>query len=375
MVLVFRTGGEIVTEWKWDSQLFGGGTTVVNEPKKVPEASPEEQRAWKLKNDYDEYIYQQAKPMFDIGTAGFYRGAAIAPDYQGMYDNYQNQYQGIQQGMNGLLAGNDLLAKQRQGAMANQINEMTGNFRNWVARSGVSLDGTTAGGALQRLGEGITDAYAKQYNQDLATSSQLLEQARQTALTPVTDAAAIQQAAISVPQNIMALGTGQAQPNSNTWETLYQGRMSLASDPQVIHEPSAFGGIASGIGQAMACFPADVVVDVPGGQIPIQHTPKGMRVITPKSDGGVIIGTDGPRMQPIIRVVAGPYEVETTPSQPFLTTAGMKLPEVGDIAITREGKVMITAVIETGEEKDVYDITIDGENIFYANGFAVEGGF
>jgi hypothetical protein len=369
---------KIKKQWKWNSQLFGGGgTTVVNEPKAVPNASPEETRAMQLANDYNEYIYQQARPMFDIGTQGFYRGAAIQPDYAGMNQNYQTQMQGVQQGMTGLLQGNDLLAKQRQAAMQGQIDQMTGNFRNWVAKSGLSTEGTTAGAGLRNLGQGIADAYAQRYNQDMATSSQLLEQQRQTALSPITDSAAIQQAAIAVPQNIMALATGQTAPNTQMFNTLFGGRMSLASDPAAIHEQDGTAGMVGSLGSAAitACFPAGTRVEIESGFVPIEHTLKGMIITTPDGEGKVI-NTEGPTLQPIIRVVAANgMSVETTATQPFLTNKGIKIPVVGDAVYTRDGMATITLVEATGEEKEVFDITIDGDNIFYANGFAVEGGF
>jgi hypothetical protein len=355
---------------------FKGDTQVISEPKAVPAPSAEETRAMQLANDYNQYIYQQAKPMFDIGTAGFYKGADIQPDYAGMNQNYQTQMQGVQQGMNGLLQGNDLLAKQRQAAMTNQINGMTGGFRNWLAKSGLSTEGTTAGTALQNLGKGMTSAYQDAYNKDMAISSQLLEQQRQTALSPITDSAAIQQASIAVPQNIMALATGQAAPNTNMFNTLYSGRMSLASDPAAIHKQDATPGMIGSLGSAaIMCFPAGVEVDVPGGKLTIERTLKGMVVTTPDGEGKVI-ATDGPHMQPIIRVVAANgMSVETTATQPFLTNKGIKIPVVGDAVYTRDGMATITAVEDTGRVEDVYDITIDGDNIFYANGFAVEGGF
>lgn len=372
----------INNQWKFDLQLHGGGgTTVVNEPAKVPDASPEELRAQKLTNDYNEYIYKQAKPMFDIGTTGFYQGAGMQPNYQGMYNNYQNQMQGIQQGMNGLLNGQlpSQYAANRQAVVQADAEKTLGSLFNKYAQNG-TWSSSMGREARRDLSDSVTNTLNKSYNQDMATYSGLLEQGRQTALSPITDSMAAQQAALAVPQNIMALATGQAAPNTQMFNTLYSGRYSLKSDPAAIYQPDGTAGMVGALGSAAitACFAAGTLIDTPSGQKPIEEIQAGDEVLSLDDSGNIITSSvtvvSPARECEIAALYTTKGIVKTTLTQRFLTPVGLAYVEdIGDKAIlTKDGAAQVLAVGYWPSEL-VYDFTVSGRNIFFAGGLAAEG--
>lgn len=152
---------------------------------------------------------------------------------------------------------------------------------------------------------------------------------------------------------------------------------SIGKNPSQTSTTSDNGsGALSTFGSLIACFPTGVMVEVPAGRLPIEQAVEGMTVITPTGEGKVI-GRDGPYKQSLLWIVTDSCRVPTTATQGMVTPEGIKLVvelSVGDPVVTRAGTKIIREIVP-GEEADVYDITVDGDNVFYANGFAVEGGF
>lgn len=88
-----------------------------------------------------------------------------------------------------------------------------------------------------------------------------------------------------------------------------------------------------------------------------------------------IIG--GPK--PIIEIKTDGRTVESTEMQPFILADGtreaVKDIAPGDELFAQDGYNIVEDVNETGRVETVYDLQVSGRNVYFANGFAVEGGF
>ncbi|MEM5795993.1 MAG: Hint domain-containing protein [Bacillota bacterium] len=135
---------------------------------------------------------------------------------------------------------------------------------------------------------------------------------------------------------------------------------------------ASFGSALGSLGAAaIICFAAGTMISTPDGDKPIEEIKEGYIVNTPTGTGLVINTKTGREYSVTIECEKG--TVITTPTQPFLTAGGWKTPTNIRPGDEVNGKVRN---VTFGKEKIVvYDITVDGDNVFYANGFTVEGGF
>ncbi len=131
---------------------------------------------------------------------------------------------------------------------------------------------------------------------------------------------------------------------------------------------SALGSLGAA---AIMCFAAGTMVRTLEGDRLIEEIKEGDTVITPTGTGTVINTEIGKEYPVTIECENG--SIVTTPTQPFLTARGWMTPI--NIRPSDEINGKVVNIIFGKEKITVYDITVDGDNIFFANGFTVEGGF
>ena len=236
-------------------QLFGGGkgSKTVYQEASVPEASPEEKALLQQQYDYIQKTMPVSENLLNMAN-GALNGQQVNPDpnWQTLYNNAQGQTaqnQGLMQNLqNGQLPS--AYSANRQQVLNNELQGTVGNAITGLADRGI-LNSTTTTGALNNISQNAANSLASQYNQDLSSQSQLLNQSQQMAMDPITTAATAQEASINVPMQYLAMATGQDAPTQNLLTNLSNNRYSMASPAQTIVQQGnggLLGGLASGVG-------------------------------------------------------------------------------------------------------------------------------
>lgn len=137
------------------------------------------------------------------------------------------------------------------------------------------------------------------------------------------------------------------------------------------------GQVVGQLGAAtISCFAAGTMIETIGNPIAIEDIRVG-DVVQGRLGALKVIRITEPTLQESCLVGSGNRSTTTTYTQPFLTAKGLvdvvNL-SIGDVVDTIDGPMAITNIDIMGKTL-VYDFTTEGENIFFADGFAVEGGF
>lgn len=236
-------------------QLFGGGkgSKTTYQAASVPEASAEEKALLQQQYDYTQQAMPISKDLLGMASSAL-TGQQVSPDpnWQTLYNNAQEQTaqnQGLMGNLqNGVLPSQ--YSQNRQQVLNNELKGTIGNAITGLADRGI-LNSTTTTGALNEISQNAANTLASQYNQDLSSQSQLLNQSQQMAMDPITTAATAQEASINVPLQYLAMATGQDAPTQSLLTNLSNNRYSMASPAQTIVTQGNGGllsGLASGVG-------------------------------------------------------------------------------------------------------------------------------
>lgn len=185
----------------------------------------------------------------------------------------------------------------------------------------------------------------------------------------------------SIPSQLTSLAGNLSNSAQNMYNTMYSGRMgtSGATTTQSGDSSGSTWGAIGSLGSALitACFAAGTMISTPDGSKPIEKISEGDKVLSFDDDGNivteVVTHVEPPKPCDIVYLLTDDISVKTTSTQRFLTLDGFAY--VGDI----KGEIMTrygyTKVVYSYPLKDelVYDFTVSGRNIFFANGLAAEG--
>lgn len=371
----------------FDLQLFGGGgTTVHNQPAKVPEPTPEERALQKEQLKYIQSLNPSLAKLVELGNKALDNGQ-LNVDYNQLFSQGMNKINALGSSYNDLLNGkiNPEFQKNREAAMQSGINNTLGANLNNLSQRGV-VNSKVTNKAVSSQQKNIADAMSQGYHQDIATQSQLLGQAEQAAYSPMMFANAAQNAALDLPKAYWSMATGLNAPNNDAWKTMYNGRMSIATPAQsYVSQDSGggfFGGLMSGVG-SFFCFVAGTKIATPYGAINIEDIKEGDSVYTLDVDGNIIEGKVTFVAEPAISsdqyltIATDKGSVTTTASQPFLSGDDFICADninVGDtLAVVWNNVATVEKIIPLDEKELVYDFSVEGRNIYFADGFAVEG--
>jgi hypothetical protein len=291
-----------------------------------------------------------------------------------MLNNYNNTMSGVSSGYNNLSSGvlPTQYADARRQALNADLEGTMGNMINSMESRGI-LNSSVTGSALNNIERNASDTLARNYSNDLGTYSNLLGQQANNAGNVLGNTAQAQQNSYFEPSQLFGYASNMAAPGQNMYNTMYSGRMGQAQSGG-----DGGKGAAAQIGSAliMACFVAGTKIATPDGVKNIEDIKVGDKVCSFDNIETVTFVQD-PIMSPddylTIKGERG-TQVTTTSTQPFITTEGEALASalIGEIVITKTGEELI-ASIEPAEKELVYDLSTTGENIYFANGFAVKG--
>nr|DAF99445.1 MAG TPA: Hint [Phage sp. ctKtV17] len=290
-------------------------------------------------------------------------------------DSVAQQYQNnINQVAN--LTGQQASAAQQQ--MSNSFNT-AGQLGNLIQQQH-SLQGD----ALSQQAQAAQQRYTNSMNTN-SQNSGLLSNLINSATTPITTASVAQEAAQTPASNLwnMSLGlngatnnalvaaAGKGTTNSTQTSTTSGGGGGFLSGLF----GGAVSGLAGGLGSAWGCFPAGTMVKMgDGSEKAIEHIEVGDEVKTDSGKTEKVVKLMEPHYNDVYAVICEKGHTNTTTTQPLMKPDGSYI-EMGNLKIGTELKNVgkVQSIVYSGERR-VYDLQVDGENNYIANGFTAQGG-
>lgn len=177
----------------------------------------------------------------------------------------------------------------------------------------------------------------------------------------------------------------ETRARANVWATACLTGAMMAALISVI-SPSVLGMVYGGTitcsGSTPYCFLPGTLVQTPHGRMPIEEIKIGDAVYSFSENGTVSVSEVTAKYvaerDSYYIIAAGEYEVNATAEHPFHTPNGYKEASslaAGDaVFIYQNGSLSektITLVLRVNASVTVYNLQVDGEHTFFANGFAV----
>ena len=171
----------------------------------------------------------------------------VQADYSAMNDAAQQQINNANQIVSDLQQGivPESYNKNFQAGIANDVKGTVGNAINSLAGRGV-LNSSVTNKALDDIEENVTDAAAQNYNNAIATQSQLASQQIGNATAGITASAAAQEAAQQPALNLWNASLGLAQSGNNVL-----GNIAGKWGTSVTNQSGRSGGLGGFLGGAV----------------------------------------------------------------------------------------------------------------------------
>lgn len=288
-------------------------------------------------------------------------------------DSVAQQYQNnINQVAN--LTGQQASAAQQQ--MSNSFNT-AGQLGNIIQQQH-SLQGD----ALSQQAQ----AAQQQYTNNMNTNSQnsgLLSNLINSATTPITTASVAQEAAQTPASNLWNMSLGLNGATNNALVAAAGKGTTTSSQTSSTSGGGGFlsglfggamSGLAGGLGSAW-CFPAGTMVKMgDGSEKAIEHIKVGDEVKTDSGKVEKVVKLMEPHYNDVYAVICEKGHTNTTTTQPLMKPDGSYI-EMGNLKIGTELKNVgkVQSIVYSGERR-VYDLQVDGENNYIADGFTAQGG-
>lgn len=350
--------------------------------------------------------------------------------------DYQKAMQDNANTMNGLLSGNlpDAYATNRRNALMDDMNNTVGNTLSNLASRGI-IDSSVSSSALNDISRNASNTLANSYSNDMSTAASLANnaynnqlnglngragllgdqyantvngintqagltgqnysnalrnagtiadltgQAQNYANDTLTNASNAQNAALNAPAQYLEMANNLNEPARSLLASMRGQRYALGTPATTYVKQGSgglFGNLMSAGTNALAtrwgCFPAGTMVATPEGEKPIETIKSGDIVISYRGHTTVkALHEIGRRA--LVKIVLPTREVITTLTQTFKTPSGIKTAKelkTGDSIYTVGGYHAITSIGKTGEMAEVYDLELDNDGWFYANGILAE---
>jgi hypothetical protein len=309
-----------------------------------------------------------------MGTANSLLGTAntVAGNAGNVYSNYNNTANDINSGYASLLSGNlpSSYATARQQALNSDLTGTVGSAINSLGSRGI-LNSSVTGSALDQISQNAADTLAKNYASDQSTYSGLLGNASANNTSNLNNF-------LTMLSGLSSTSDSLANNTSDLFNQMYSGRMGTGSTTTTQSDggSNAWNAVGSLGSAALLCFVAGTMIACPDGNKPIERIQVGDKVYSLHGIESVI-HVQEPQISPNDYMVINTdsSEVRPTSTQPFLTTEGDFLPAelIGkELVGLKRGEVVRSVEINPIKEL-IYDFKTTGENIYFANGFAVRG--
>nr|DAV37379.1 MAG TPA: replicative DNA helicase [Caudoviricetes sp.] len=297
----------------------------------------------------------------------------VNPDWQSIYDRTVNDLDGIRKEQSELATGK--LPQAYADAKTdyfNRIYENTmGQQLSAMAKKGI-VDSSRFNTATNDMQKNMAAQMSKDYTDDIKTQSGLLDQKYQFAQNPMELAHKANKYSFGNPEQYLQLAQGQNRSNTEALQST--GQLNNGRGYVTQKGSGFFGGLMSGIGSYLACFPEDVTIETDYGYIPINEVQVDDIVVSKDGIEKVLEVVNCGEHETMV-VMTDNHQVETTHTQTVWTREGLKAIDELDVGmeiLTDSGFEHITG-FTGGRIVPVYELVCTGSNLFYANGIVVEG--
>lgn len=334
--------------------------------------TPEERALIAQQQRYLASIQPSIDKLVNRGTAML--DDVVNPDWKGIYGQTVNDIDGLRKEQATLATGQ--LPKVYSDAKMNYFNRIYENTMGQglakMARNGV-VDSSRYNTTVNDMQSNMMAQMSKDYTQDLGTAKDLLDQKYKFALSPLEVAHKANQFSFANPEQHLRLAQGQS---SSTNEAL-SAQASLNNGRTTVTQkgPGFLGGLMSGVGSFLACFPEYVTVETDYGYIPIVEVEKN-DVLVSKDGIEIVLDIIECGEKDIHTVTTETHEVDCTSTQTVWTRRGsvaVKDLEDKDEILTDNGFEKLIDVELKESDVPVYELVVSGSAMFYANGICVEG--
>ena len=358
---------------------MGGGTKTVEA--KIPNATAEEQALYKLVNSYDQLSSQQG---IDITKQAYDKlNNVVDTDWQSLDAESQAKMNSIYNDWNDLYQGklNDNYQSNMENSLQRGYENTLGSSINSLGNRGV-LNSKVTNSAINTQQKNLASQMAQSYQGNLSLQKDALAGKENNVTQMLSNAKDAQSASLMVPSTYYTIGSTLAGNAQNDWQTMYNARYKLASPTQTVTSGSVLGGVVSGLSSAF-CFTGNTLISTRGGDIPIKEISVGDEVLAVDKDNNPVyvevLAVSEPMisLDQYIQISSKDSSIVTTATQPFALESDVFMADElleGDTLVTKDGFAEITDITFIDDKELVYDITVDGDNNYFANGFLVFGG-
>lgn len=334
--------------------------------------TPEERALIAQQQRYLASIQPSIDKLVNRGTAML--DDVVNPDWKGIYGQTVNDIDGLRKEQATLATGQ--LPKVYSDAKMNYFNRIYENTMGQglakMARNGV-VDSSRYNTTVNDMQSNMMAQMSKDYTQDLGTAKELLDQKYKFALSPLEVAHKANQFSFANPEQHLSLAQGQSKSTNdalNSQASLNNGRTTVTQKG-----PGFLGGLMSGVGGFLACFPEYVTVETDYGYIPIVEVEKD-DVLVSKDGIEIVLDIIECGTKDIHTITTETHEVDCTSTQTIWTRRGLvavKDLDDKDEILTDNGFEKLVNVEFKESDVPVYELVVSGSSMFYANGICVEG--
>lgn len=334
--------------------------------------TPEERALIAQQQRYLASIQPSIDKLVNRGTAML--DDVVNPDWKGIYGQTVNDIDGLRKEQATLATGQ--LPKVYSDAKMNYFNRIYENTMGQglakMARNGV-VDSSRYNTTVNDMQSNMMAQMSKDYTQDLGTAKELLDQKYKFALSPLEVAHKANQFSFANPEQHLSLAQGQSKSTNdalNSQASLNNGRTTVTQKG-----PGFLGGLMSGVGSFLACFPEYVTVETDYGYIPIVEVEKD-DVLVSKDGIEIVLDIIECGTKDIHTITTETHEVDCTSTQTIWTRRGLvavKDLDDKDEILTDNGFEKLVNVEFKESDVPVYELVVSGSSMFYANGICVEG--
>lgn len=367
---------------KGSERMGGGGTKVKQVEAQYAKATPEQNQLMGNQMDWFANLGPSINSLTNLGNSSLSNIPSF--NYGQMFNDNMGQQSQIQSGFNGLAQGKlpDGWANEQAKAIERSMGNALGSTMAKWADKGL-VNSSLSQKAFGDVSTQAANQLQQNYLNNLSAAGSALGNSMTALWNPMQQAQSAEQAAWQTPANAFGLAGQLNQPISDLLSQLLQQQTSLSSPAQTIVQQKsspwgAIGGLAGQLGSAaIMCFPAGTLIDMPKGEVPIEAVREMDVVYGDDFQDEVVVQTYQGTKPELFVIVTNKGTLRTTEGQRLMLPDDelerVENLKVGDKLIHRDSYAEIEAIEKEIGEVAVYELDVTGHNLFWADGFLVEG--
>ena len=367
---------------KGSDVMGGGGTKVQNIGAQYAQASPEQNKLLQNQMDWFSNLSPSINQLTNFGSSSLSKVPQY--DYGQMYSNNMPQQNQIQAGFNGLTQGKlpDGFADQQGSYITGKMGDAMGSTMAKWADKGL-VNSSLAQRAFGDVQGWASEQLQKNHLNNMSAAGTALGNSQQALWSPMQYASEAQDAAMKLPTQAFRLAGQLNQPIADLLAQLMDQQTAMSSPAQTIvsQKESPWGAIAGLAGSlggaAIACFPAGSMISTPRGDVPIESIKEQSVLYGEDYQDEVVIETYEAVKDKLYTVITDKGVLRTTKGQRLMMPEDelkrIEDVQIGDQLIYKESYAQVQDIQISAGDIKVYELDTTGRNLFWVDGFLVEG--